>query len=125
MEILKGGATRITDLDLNLLLEVDLPEWLSPAEHELVEEKLQDGNLDVMWISPLAFFAGDEKYYLVQFIRFCRMGSFRGILRLGGGAEAAGDEVGDDVSVSVELGVRVKPHSILPLFSSRCFSWDA
>jgi hypothetical protein len=57
-------------------LEDDLPEWFSPAERELVEEELQDGLLDSMGIDPRAFFAGDEKYYLVQCIKFCRLGSF-------------------------------------------------
>ena len=65
-----------TEWDFNLWLEDDLPEWLSPAERELVEEELQDGLLDIMGTHPLAFFAGDEKPHLVQFIRFCRLGSF-------------------------------------------------
>jgi hypothetical protein len=65
-----------TDWDFSLWLEDDLPEWFSPAEREQVEEELQDGLLDIMGIHPLAFFAGDEKPHLVQFIRFCRFGSF-------------------------------------------------
>ena len=65
-----------TDWDLSLWLEDDLPEWFSPEERELVEEELQEGLLDIMGTDPLAFFAGDEKYHLVQFIRFCRLGSF-------------------------------------------------
>lgn len=56
--------------------EDDLPEWLSPEEREFIEEELQDGLLDVMGTSPLAYFAGDEKRYLKEFIRFCRLGSF-------------------------------------------------
>jgi hypothetical protein len=64
------------DWNLSLWLEADLPEWFSPTERELVEEELQDGLLDIMGTSPLEFFAGDEKPYLVQFIRFCRLGSF-------------------------------------------------
>jgi len=64
------------DWSSKLWLEDDLPEWFSPAERELVEEELQDGLLDIMGTRPLDFFAGDEKYYLVQFIRFCRLGSF-------------------------------------------------
>jgi len=64
------------DWDFNLWLEDELPEWLSPAERELVEEGLQDGLLDIRGTHPLEFFAGDEKSYLIQFIRFCRLGSF-------------------------------------------------
>jgi hypothetical protein len=65
------------DWDYSAWLEDDLPEWLSPAERELVEEELEDGLLDIMGTHPLDFFAGREKYYLVQFIRFCRLGSFQ------------------------------------------------
>jgi len=65
-----------TEWDFSLWLEDDLPEWLSPAERELVEEELQEGLLDIMGTHPLTFFAGDEKPHLVQFIRFCRLGSF-------------------------------------------------
>ena len=56
--------------------ESDLPEWLSPEEQEFLEEELQDGLLDIMGTSPLAYFAGDEKRHLKEFIRFCRLGSF-------------------------------------------------
>lgn len=62
--------------DFSAWLEEDQPEWLSPAERELVEEELQDGLLDIMGTDPIQFFAGEEKYYLVQFIKFCRLGSF-------------------------------------------------
>lgn len=54
----------------------DLPEWLSPAEKELIEEELQDGLLDIMGTDPTEYFAGNEKRYLTDFIRFCRLGSF-------------------------------------------------
>ena len=64
------------DWDPGAWRKYDLPEWLSPAERELIEGELQDGSLDILGTHPLAFFAGDEKYYLVQFIRFCRLGSF-------------------------------------------------
>jgi hypothetical protein len=57
-------------------LEDDLPEWLSPEERALIEEGLQDGLLDIMGTHPFEFFAGEEKRHLVQFIRFCRLGSF-------------------------------------------------
>lgn len=56
--------------------EDDLPEWLSPEEKEFIEEELQDGLLDIMGMSPLEYFAGDEKRHLKEFIRFCRLGSF-------------------------------------------------
>jgi hypothetical protein len=56
--------------------EDDLPEWLSPAERALIEETLQDGLLDIVGIPPLDFFAGMEKRRLIDFIRFCRLGSF-------------------------------------------------
>jgi len=56
--------------------EDDLPEWLSPEEREFIEEELQDGLLDIMGTNPLAYFAGDEKRHLKEFIRFCRLGSF-------------------------------------------------
>ena len=56
--------------------EDDLPEWLSPEEREFLEEELQEGLLDVLGMSPLQYFAGDEKRHLKQFIRFCRLGSF-------------------------------------------------
>lgn len=54
----------------------DLPEWLSPEEQAMIEEELQDGLLDIMGVNPLEYFAGDEKKYLKEFIRFCRLGSF-------------------------------------------------
>ena len=64
------------DWDPDTWRKYDLPDWLSPAERELIEGELQEGSLDILGIHPLAFFAGEEKYYLVQFIRFCRLGSF-------------------------------------------------
>ena len=64
------------DWDPDAWRKYDLPEWLSPAERELIEGELQEGSLDILGTPPLAFFAGEEKYYLVQFIRFCRLGSF-------------------------------------------------
>ena len=54
----------------------DLPEWLSPEERQMIEVELQDGLLDIMGVHPLEFFVGDEKRYLTEFIRFCRLGSF-------------------------------------------------
>jgi hypothetical protein len=64
-------------LDWNSIqVEDDLPEWLSPEERSIIEEELQDGLLDIMGISPVEYFAGDEKSHLKEFIRFCRLGSF-------------------------------------------------
>jgi hypothetical protein len=69
-----------TNLQINwaskFWLEDDLPEWLSPAERAIIEEGLQEGLLDTMGIHPFEFFAGSEKRHLIQFIRFCRLGSF-------------------------------------------------
>lgn len=65
-----------TAWDPTCWLEDDLPEWLSPYEREIIEETLQDGLLDIMGTRPVDFFAGEEKRYLVAFIRFCRLGSF-------------------------------------------------
>ena len=56
--------------------EDDLPEWLSPEEREFIEEELHDGLLDILGLSPVEYFAGDEKQHLKEFIRFCRLGSF-------------------------------------------------
>jgi hypothetical protein len=57
-------------------VEDDLPEWLSPDERERIEEGLEDEFLDIRGIHPFEFFAGDEKRRLVEFVRFCRLGSF-------------------------------------------------
>jgi hypothetical protein len=64
------------DWDMKLWLEDDLPEWLSPEEREIIEDGLEAFAPDVQGKSPLDFFAGDEKPYLVRLIRFCRLGSF-------------------------------------------------
>jgi hypothetical protein len=67
-----------TPIDWNAMiqLEDELPEWLSPEEKEFIEEELQGGLLDIMGVSPLEYFAGDEKRHLKGLIRFCRLGSF-------------------------------------------------
>lgn len=54
----------------------DLPEWLSPEERETIEEGLEAESQDIIGIHPFEYFAGDEKRRLLQFIRFCRLGSF-------------------------------------------------
>jgi len=61
----------------SLLSSVDeFPEWLSPSEIAMLEEELQDGLLDIIGTSPIEFFAGDAKRYVIELIRFCRLGSF-------------------------------------------------
>jgi hypothetical protein len=67
-----------THIDWNprFWLRDDLPEWLSPVERAMIEDALQDGLLDTLGTHPYEFFAGDEKPHLVEFIRFCRLGSF-------------------------------------------------
>ena len=62
--------------DPKLWLEDDLPEWLSPEEREIIDDGLEELALEVMETHPFEFFAGDEKRYLIEFIRFCRLGSF-------------------------------------------------
>jgi hypothetical protein len=57
-------------------LEDDLPEWLSPVEKAIIEAELEDGLLDILGTHPREFFAGAEKRQLIEFIRFCRLGSF-------------------------------------------------
>jgi len=57
-------------------VEDDLPEWLSPAEKAMIDEGLEDELQDVMGVHPFEYFAGDEKRHLIEFIRFCRLGSF-------------------------------------------------
>ena len=59
-----------------LWVEDDLPEWLSPEEKELIEDGLEEHALEVMEMHPFEFFAGNEKPHLIDFIRFCRLGSF-------------------------------------------------
>jgi len=65
-----------TDWNLLFCNADEFPEWLSPVEIAMLEEELQDGLLDVIETSPVEFFAGDEKHYLIELIRFCRLGSF-------------------------------------------------
>ena len=67
-----------TEMDWNpkLWMEDDFPEWLSPDEIEIVDDGLKDSLLDIIEVHPLQYFAGDEKYNLKQFVRFCRLGNF-------------------------------------------------
>lgn len=57
-------------------VEDDLPEWLSPEEKQTIEDGLEAFSHDVLDVHPFEFFAGEEKRYLIEFIRFCRLGSF-------------------------------------------------
>lgn len=54
----------------------DLPDWLSPAEKDIIEDGLEYCSHDVMDTHPFVFFAGEEKAHLNGFIRFCKLGSF-------------------------------------------------
>jgi hypothetical protein len=80
---LEKSLDHIADTDIKVdwnsvfSVEDDLPEWLSPDERAMLEEELQDGLLDIIGIEPLEFFAGGEKQHLKEFIRFCRLGSFK------------------------------------------------
>lgn len=72
-----SDANNKIDWNAVFRLDDDLPEWLSLEERAFMEDELQDGLLDVMGTPPLEFFAGDEKQHLREFIRFCRLGSFK------------------------------------------------
>jgi len=57
--------------------EVDeLPEWLLPEEGVIIEGEPKDQQHDDPEIHPFEYFAGDEKRHLVDFIKFCQLGSF-------------------------------------------------
>ena len=64
----------------DLMLEDDLPEWLSPSEksliHDGLEEYLDEHGETRLGILPFEFFAGDGKPNLVNFIHFCMLGEF-------------------------------------------------
>ena len=64
------------DWNPKIWTEADLPEWLSPAEKEMIEEGLAWEAPAMLAVQPFEFFAGDEKQHLMRFIRFCRLGSF-------------------------------------------------
>ena len=73
------------NIEINRAVETDkdndLPETLSPVERAVMEAGLEDHLVQLMEIHPFEYFAGDEKLHLVDFIRFCRLGSFT-ILRI-------------------------------------------
>lgn len=63
--------------------EDDLPEWLSPAEKNLIRkgledhpEEYEDHDETPLDILPFEYFAGDAKQNLTEFIRFCKLGEF-------------------------------------------------
>lgn len=56
-------------------------EALSPVERAVVEAGLEEHLQGLMEIHPFQYFAGERKLQLVDFIRFCRLGSFT-ILRI-------------------------------------------
>ncbi|HXQ32593.1 MAG TPA: hypothetical protein VN843_01095, partial [Anaerolineales bacterium] len=64
------------DWNAQFWLDDGLPEELTPEERTFVEDGLTDGLLDIIWTHPLEYFAGDEKGHLIEFIRFCHLGSF-------------------------------------------------
>lgn len=69
-------ANSETDWNPKFWREADLPEWFSPEEREMIEDGLELDSHIWLEVHPFAFFAGDEKQHLMQFIRFCRLGSF-------------------------------------------------
>jgi len=54
----------------------DLPEWLIREEGVIIEGGARDQPPDVAEIHPFEYCAGDEKRHLVDFIKFCQLGSF-------------------------------------------------
>lgn len=81
-DALQKSLEHISDVEPNIdwnpqfWKQDDLPEWLSPEEKAIIEEGLQDGLMDIVVIRPQDFFAGAEKRTLIEFIQFCRLGSF-------------------------------------------------
>jgi hypothetical protein len=57
-------------------VEDNLPEWLLPEEGIIFDEVSKAQPLDLPEIHPFEYFAGDEKRHLVEFIKFCKLGSF-------------------------------------------------
>src|SRR5919201_1288267 len=56
--------------------ENDLLEELSPIEKAILEAGLEHHLLELVEINPFEYFAGDRKRHLIDFIKFCRLGSF-------------------------------------------------
>ena len=57
-------------------VEDNLPEWFSPVERAIIQEGIETMLLDLIERNPFEYFAGAEKRHLVEFIKFCRSGSF-------------------------------------------------
>jgi hypothetical protein len=62
--------------DSRYRVEDNLPEWFSPMERAIIEEGIESMLLDILARNPFEYFAGPQKRRLVEFIRFCRSGSF-------------------------------------------------
>ena len=56
--------------------EDDLPEWFSPMERAIIEEGIESLLLDLVSRNPYEYFAGSGKRHLIQFVKFCKLGSF-------------------------------------------------
>ena len=56
--------------------EDELPEWLLPEVGIIIEGGSKEQTPDHPEIHPFEYFAGDEKRHLVDFIKFCQLGSF-------------------------------------------------
>ncbi len=56
--------------------EDDLPEWFSPMERAIIEEGIESLLLDFIARNPYEYFAGSGKRHLIQFVKFCKLGSF-------------------------------------------------
>jgi len=54
----------------------NLPEWFSPMERAIIDEGIESMLLDLIARNPFEYFAGPEKRHLIDFIKFCRSGSF-------------------------------------------------
>ena len=78
---LRLGLDDIPDVnpDRDLMLEDDLPDWLSPTEKALMEDGLEELDIEEqepLGVLPFEFFAGDAKQNLVDIIHFCMLGEF-------------------------------------------------
>ncbi len=62
--------------DRDLILEDDLPDWLSPAEKAMLLDGLEEYDDLSLGVLPFEFFAGDAKQNLVDLIHFCMLGEF-------------------------------------------------
>jgi hypothetical protein len=63
------------DRSANNQIADNLPEWLTPWETAMINDALEIQS-PAMNIHPFEYFAGNEKQRLMEFIEFCRLGSF-------------------------------------------------